>query len=299
MHRVKPDLVYSRYLQGCILPALAGRRFVFESHAPMSSVSKFWSGSLRFLASTGRLEALVVISEALRKTYLEQDFPVSGGGIVVAHDASSAVRGNGRRSQWPGRAGSLQVGYVGQLYPGKGMEIVERVAFKLPHLDFHVIGGLERDLTAWKSKGMGPNVIFHGFVSQEELSGYINCLDVCLLPNQRVVQPYTRKRGKAINIGDYCSPLKMFDYMAHGKAIVASDLPVLREILNESNAVLVDPEDVGAWSMAIESLRDAGRRESIGRKARMDFLENHTWDARASFLIGRIRARTEPLPAAA
>jgi glycosyltransferase involved in cell wall biosynthesis len=77
------------------------------------------------------------------------------------------------------------------------------------------------------------------------------------------------------------SPLKLFEYMSAGKPIVASDLPVLREVLDEANAVLVDPEDADAWARALESLRDAGLRERLGVRARRDFLERHTWDIRA------------------
>jgi len=88
---------------------------------------------------------------------------------------------------------------------------------------------------------------------------YINALDICLLPNQKIVvsivgeadDKYTQER----NYGDVTSPLKMFQYMAHKKPIIASDLPVLREVLNNNNAILIPPDDIDAWVKAIYKLK--------------------------------------------
>jgi glycosyltransferase involved in cell wall biosynthesis len=283
--RARADLVYARYLQGCVLPALLGRRFAFESHAPIRKVSRFWEWWLRRLGRMGRLEGLVVISEALRKAYVSASFDAGGAGIIVAHDACSEVKDRSLAGDWPGRPGALQAGYVGQLYPGKGMEVIERVAPRLPDVDFHVVGGLEKDIARWKQRGLPANVHFHGFVPNEGVSRRINRLDVCLLPNQRTVRPYGGAAGTHLNISDFTSPLKMFEYMAHRKAIVCSDLPSLREVLNPSNAVLVDPEDIEGWVAAVRSLADGARRDALAEKAYGDFLGNHTWEARAAAIL--------------
>jgi glycosyltransferase involved in cell wall biosynthesis len=72
----------------------------------------------------------------------------------------------------------------------------------------------------------------------------------------------------------------MFDYMASGRAILTSDLPVLREVLNEHNAVFCPPEDVHAWQAALQGLLgDAQQRAALGRQARAD-VERYTWLAR-------------------
>jgi glycosyltransferase involved in cell wall biosynthesis len=294
----KADLIYSRYLQGCMAAAVAGRKFVFESHSPIRQASRVWSSALRMLAGSGRLQALVVISEALRKAYLEESFPAEKAPILLAHDAAGESGGDSRLEGWPCRPGCLQVGYVGQLYPGKGVEVVEKVAPLLPDADFHVIGGFDADIAAWKARGLPDNVRFHGFVPQERLSRHINCLDVCLLPNQRVVRSYGTARGASGDIGEYTSPLKMFEYMAHRKAIVSSDLPVLREVLNSGNAVLVDPCDAESWARAIGSLADPMRRRSLADRAYEDFRANHTWTARAAKLLDALGMPADRAPTA-
>ncbi|HMK08634.1 MAG TPA: glycosyltransferase, partial [Anaerolineales bacterium] len=67
----------------------------------------------------------------------------------------------------------------------------------------------------------------------------------------------------------FASPLKAFEYLAAGRPILSSDLPVLREVLNEGNAVLLDPESVEAWASALRDLAaDAARRVRLGQAAR-------------------------------
>jgi glycosyltransferase involved in cell wall biosynthesis len=73
----------------------------------------------------------------------------------------------------------------------------------------------------------------------------------------------------------------MFEYMACGRAIVSSDLPVIREILSQSTALFCPPEEPSAWSDALGSLIDnPERRVELGTRARQAVLE-YTWKARA------------------
>lgn len=113
---------------------------------------------------------------------------------------------------------------------------------------------------------------------------YLNALDICLLPNQREVYSYG-SNGKGQNISDYTSPLKMFDYMAHGKAIISSDLPVLREVLNESCAVFAEADKPKQWLKAIEKLSNSSERSVIAKNAKDRFDSYYQWRQRARFLI--------------
>jgi glycosyltransferase involved in cell wall biosynthesis len=79
--------------------------------------------------------------------------------------------------------------------------------------------------------------------------------------------------------------MKMFEYMAAGRAIVTSDLPVIREVLNEKSAVFCEPDDVDAWKSAIMSLLvDEGRRLNLGNKAKTD-VRSFTWQERERTIL--------------
>ena len=101
--------------------------------------------------------------------------------------------------------------------------------------------------------------------------------------------------GKGCNLSDWMSPLKLFEYMGHGKAIVCSDLPVLREVLTDGvNARLANPDAPEEWVSAIRALHSSPEtRVALGARARIDFVEKYSWDRRAEHILDGLRkART-------
>ena len=295
LRRLKPDIVYGRWLFGCFISAILGFITVFETHAPVWRESSLARVSLKVLLKNKNLKAFFVISHALRRKYENIGY-ISHDRINVLPTAADEVKPHVPISRWPGRKNSLQIGYVGHLYPGKGMEVVDKIAALLPNSDFHVIGGMEKDIAFWKERSNHSNILFHGFVTQDELSGYFDHLDICLLPNQKTVRTSGWSGTKKdLNIGDYTSPMKMFQYMAHRKAIVASNLPVIQEVLTSQNSILVDPEDTQAWVDAINSLENKSLRNKIASNAYDNFMKNYRWEERAEQVIKIIYKKPSPM----
>ncbi|MDB2617847.1 glycosyltransferase, partial [Candidatus Pelagibacter bacterium] len=170
---------------------------------------------------------------------------------------------------------NIKVGYVGNLYKGKGIEVIASINEKVKNdVEFHIIGGKKKDIEYWKNKIKSKNIFFYGFIPQNKLSNYINSLDICLLPNQ--MDLFLSGVG---NISSYTSPLKLFDYMSHKKAIIASDIKVLREVLNDKNSILVKCDDFEGWINAIEKLKTPLLRKKIEDQALKDF-HTYTWSNR-------------------
>ena len=105
------------------------------------------------------------------------------------------------------------------------------------------------------------------------------------MPNQKVVLAHGSELSNiTLNISDFTSPLKLFEYMSHKKAIIASDLPVIREVLNDRNSILVESDDINSWLNAIIKLKDFKHREIISSKALDDFYK-YSWKNRAQLVI--------------
>jgi glycosyltransferase involved in cell wall biosynthesis len=87
--------------------------------------------------------------------------------------------------------------------------------------------------------------------------------------------------------------MKMFEYMASGAAIIASDLPVLGEVLrHDGNAVIAPAGDAAAWRQALEALlADPARRTRLAAQAHADLVAQHTWRARAEVILGGLGLR--------
>ncbi len=83
------------------------------------------------------------------------------------------------------------------------------------------------------------------------------------------------------------SPLKIFEYMSHGKPIIATDLPVIREVLeHDRNALLAPSGDLNAWEHALRRLvEDPALREHLGGGARKDFEARYSWGARSQAVL--------------
>ena len=159
------------------------------------------------------------------------------------------------------------------------MSLLVELARRFPAYQFVWVGGQPKDVEYWKIQLAGQNVrnvTLTGFVENSRLPLYQAAMDVLLMPYEREISG-----SGGGNSADYCSPMKMFEYMACGRAIVSSDLLVIKEVLNQTNAVLCSPEDLQAWAQALDRLSvDEARRAELGRCALKD-VGQYTWLKRA------------------
>lgn len=122
------------------------------------------------------------------------------------------------------------------------------------------------------------NVQYEGHQPHSRIPLYLRAADVLVLPNSALVEVSRIST----------SPMKLFEYMASGTPIVASDIPSIREVLDEKLAVLVSADDVSALSEGIQKLfLTPGLGQDISRAAQ-EYASQHTWDARAKGILAAI-----------
>lgn len=141
------------------------------------------------------------------------------------------------------------------------------------------------------------NVTMTGFVKHESIPMYQAAADVLLMPYSRSIEASSGQ-----DIAEVINPMKMFEYMAAGRGIVSADLDSIREVLNERNAVLIEPGEVGkptlsnveGWKVEIEKLLvDEPRRLKLGAQARKD-VENLTWVKREERVMELLNKNLRP-----
>ncbi len=274
------DLVLGRHPKGCAFAALAGCRVLFETHQPVSWFPIVDRVLVRVAMACKAYIGIVTISQPLMDI-LREETGMQGDKFLVAHDGATVNQGI--IAQVLGPAERLQVGYIGHLYPGRGVDVVVQLAHRLPSIDFHLIGGTEADINDWSGRISDlSNITLHGFVSPADASAMRLGCDVLLAPYQND----TSIPGGRVTT-QWMSPLKVFEYMAAGKAIIASDLSVLREVLRpDENCLLVPPEDVDGWESAVRVLEeDSALRSRLGLVAQDDFDSHYTWQKRATNMV--------------
>lgn len=287
--RIGPDLVYTRGVDIAWAVAQHGFPVLLEVHQPPAGRL----GPLYFRQILGRRNLkLAVISPAL-EDHLRRTYPeLRRSEILVVPDAvdgdaykrlpdPSAAR---KRLHLPPR--TFTAGYFGSLAAGRGVELICELARRLPAIDFLVSGGEPGEVAAWKARSPAGNLRWLGHVPNAEIPLHQAACDALLMPYQREVT--LNGRG---NTAETMSPLKMFEYLAAGRAILSSDLPALRAMLAEKNSVLLPPDEPAAWAEALEGLRrNPARRKRLAARARSD-VRPHTWRNRVRRILEFAAAR--------
>jgi glycosyltransferase involved in cell wall biosynthesis len=249
-----PDVVFTRDLGvAALLTRLPrGRRppLVYESHgyaplvsdlmpvlvsgAPGATTAKARRLARREARVWNLAEGYVTITRALAE---ELTARLGAREVTVVPDG--ARLDPHRTFDWVGPDRPPLVTYAGHLYPWKGVDVLIEALALAPDLRGRIVGGhpAEGDLARVRAlaaaRGLGERVTFTGLVPPHEVVRYLEAADVLVLPN----------RATAVS-AHYTSPLKLFEYLAAGRPIVASALPALQEILEHNRtAWLVPPDD--------------------------------------------------------
>ena len=276
-------LVYTTALQVAAVALLRGLPVIHEQHLRITGVSAPWL--FRFFLRWPGKKRLLVISHALLGILEEgyhlglkpEEVQIAPEGVEVERFADLPDPPSARRQL--GFPEGMTAAYTGHFYAGRGMELLFGLAQSIPDVRFLWIGGKPEDVAAWQSRlneaGV-KNVTLTGFIDNRRLPLYQAAAEILLMPYERVI----RVSGGG-NTADICSPMKMFEYLASGHAILSSDLPVLREVLNPANAVFCPPEDLPAWRASLAGLlADPALRGRLGEQAQAD-AGQYAWRARA------------------
>jgi glycosyltransferase involved in cell wall biosynthesis len=194
----------------------------------------------------------------------------------VRMDAARVVR---EAPETP-RVAEPVVAYAGHLYAWKGVDVLLHALAHVAKARGLIVGGhaKEPDLGRLKALatelGIGDRVTFTGMVEPARVARFLRQADVLALPNP----------ASAIST-QFTSPLKLFEYMAAGRPIVASDLPSIREVLqHEADALLVTPGDPAAMAAAIERLITNPSLSARLAAAALAAAPAYSWDRRAERL---------------
>jgi glycosyltransferase involved in cell wall biosynthesis len=164
--------------------------------------------------------------------------------------------------------------YAGSFFGWKGVADLVAAARELPGLRIRLLGGEEDGIRSMREQAAagGAELEFSGRVSPRCVAQALEQACIAVLPN------------RADADSAFTSPIKLFEYMAAGCAVVASDLPAVREILAENEAVWFRPGDAQSLAAALRSLvADTGGARALSERVRTK-VRQYTWNARGQRL---------------
>ncbi len=278
----KADVIYSRDELPLFYLSFLKKNLFLEVH----------TNAYNFLIKTTLKKCKGIIAI----TYGLKDFLISKGinadKILVASDAVDLGEFDIKISKEEARkklnlpSDKVIIGYVGSLKT-MGMEKGIGVAIKfLKFLNENcvlvLVGGRKEDNEFYRKEaeesGLAERVLFVGQVKHQLVPLYLKSFDIAIAPFP-----------KNEHYEFYMSPMKIFEYMASGRPIVASDLPSLREVLNKDNAILVKSDSPESLAEGVKkTLQNPELTDKISKQAFHD-IRNYTWEKRAENILEFIK----------
>jgi glycosyltransferase involved in cell wall biosynthesis len=294
----RADVYYSRDTLILLLLSFFKRGLAYEAH----SLAQGRVGKLLQKLTVRRVGTVIGITSALRQGLVAMGAKPERA--MVAHDGVRRERFENLPSRTEARRelgfpeDAFIVGYIGRLHTmamDKGVSLLVEAlanAWSRPGgfpSSLALVGGpddmAETLRQQWLALDMDEKrFLYLGHMPPEFVPLCLSACDVCAMPF-----PWTE------HFAYYASPIKLFEYMAARRAIVASDLPAWEDVIkHEEHALLVPPSDVRALADAITRLHhDPLLRQTLAENAYQQVMAHYTWEARAKLILRKIFSKPQ------
>ena len=259
----KPNIILTRSFISSIFLTLFKIKHILEIHSELQSITKFLMINLNYINSKYILKK-ILISKSLNKIY-----KFKAKDILILHDGVDI-----KNFKYSKETKEIKTAtYVGSFYKGRGIDIILELAKKFKKIKFNLYGEKNKF-----NKVKLKNVKFLGYINYNEVPKVLSDSDVLLMPYSKKVYV----RADNINTANYCSPLKMFDYLAAGKIIMSSKLDGICEVLkHKNNSIIVNKYDPKSWIKYMEDIIKKKYNLSSIRKHSLKTATKFTWYSRA------------------
>jgi glycosyltransferase involved in cell wall biosynthesis len=275
------DIVYARHFEAGLAAAACGLRTILETHAYIGDTNPALA---RALAATNRSDlnlTIVTISPALRNHYVERGadparVAVVPDGVDVEMFAPPEDPG---ACPFPRsdlfRAHAV---YAGHLYDYKGIPTILEAAALLPDIAFELVGGTPQDIDRTRARISDldlRNVRLHGLRPYSQVPRYLWHADVLLLPP-----------SAAEASAQWTSPVKLGEYLASGRPIVASRIAGLTTWVNEPAVRWFEPDSGSDLAHAITAaLRESPAQAEARRLTAAALAQGFSYPERARAML--------------
>jgi glycosyltransferase involved in cell wall biosynthesis len=259
---------------------------IYDAHHPLVNVPARFAFNM--FKKSEYLVRFSTNSRGLGKLYSELGLPEEK--LVVAHNGVDLEQFQNIPSKSEARkklnlpVNKKIVCYSGNMYRGRGIDLLIRVSIRLQDVLFLIVGGLESDINTYRdiaNEKKLENFKFVGFVPHNIVPLYLFSADALVIPytSDMTIQDGTNAIG-------FTSPLKLFEFMASCRPIVATNLPAIAEILSDKiNALLVGPDSADSLFEGIKRvLEDEALGEKISLQSASD-VKNYTWEERVKKIL--------------
>jgi len=282
-----PDIVYTRD-PAFLKPILKiNKPVIYESHnykqhIRFHFIHKFLQKEILKSSRNDKFLCLFSISHALSKYW--QKLGVENEKLFSWHDGFESslflkqLHKNEARKKNKLPVNKKIITYTGGLYPDREIDNIIKLAENFSDCLFLIIGGPEKNRMYYEQRAKKmkiANIIFLGFVNHNKIPTYLFASDVLLA--------LWSSKVPTIN---YCSPLKLFEYMASGRVILAHNFPTIKEVLTDKeDAIFCEPDNFDSLCLKLMDAIESSKNNVLGIRARNKAFTKYTWKIRAEMLL--------------
>lgn len=269
----RETVIYSREKLIILFASLLGRKTFIEIHEGRN-------GILDFLVSKTRTKAIFIsngLKDFYKKIWSEDRVLVAPDGFDQ-REYMNLLNKEDLRRELDLPIDRKIIVYTGSLYKWKGAQLLAQSANKFPECMFVFVGGNTEQVKEYKDRFESSNSMFLGFKPHCEVVKYLKSANLLVLPNS----------GKEKVSSHFTSPLKLFEYMASGTLILASDLPSIKEVLNDDNSMFFKPDDLDSLIHSIELALNSKNISKLTDQAMNDAVK-YSWLKRTENILNFIR----------
>jgi len=265
------SLIISRSIITSLYLAFKRKKNILELHHELQNLTKFFFNFRNFFIKEKDLKFILIHKNLLKKLSLKKK------DSIILDDATDISDFKISKDKILN-----QCVYTGSLLKGKGMEIIVKLAFLNPKIVFNIYGD-KKDIQKNESKILKrKNIIFNNHVDYYKIPKILKNYKVLLMPYQNKVYGL----AKNLELSEFMSPMKMFDYLASGRIILASKLNVYSHILkNNYNSILVSPNNIISWNNNLKKILNPKKKYEYIKKNALITASKYTWLKRAKKII--------------
>lgn len=273
----RAPVIFTREPQAVYLATKWKMPTIFEYHGNVEYCeSNFIAKALKTLHLLG----VVTISEIIKADYVKHGMPEERVLVlptaVDLHPFKNLPDKKTLRQRLQLPPDAFIATYSGHLYQDRGVEEILQAAESLPDVSFLFVGGWESDIQKYQAQVSHlRNVMFTGFISNQQVPEYLVASDVLLMP-------YSSRCATA----RWMSPMKLFEYMAAKRPIIATDIPALQSHLeHERNSLIISPDNPEELTKAIRIfMQKPVFGDQLCHNAYHD-VQTYTWEKRAYSIL--------------
>ncbi len=245
------------------------KNIILELHHNLSGLTKFLYYTLSYTGLLNNIKYIFIHKNLIKSFNLNKTKYICLDDAVDINDFKGSKKINKIKNTCV---------YVGSFHGGKGIELIVELSKKLKNINFHLYG----DRVFLRNFIPQKNIKIFGFFKYKNIPNILSKYQIALMP----YGDFISGRLKNINLANYISPLKMFDYLASSNIILASDLKVYKHILkHKKNSILIKNSRVDLWAMWINKIFNSKRKYNYIKKNALYTANQYTWTKRATKII--------------